>query len=154
MNKKELINEIRKISEPIANSLNYEMVDIEYIKEFGSYYLRLFIDKENGVTLDDCQNMSEQLSEALDKNDPIKEAYYLEVSSPGLDRPLKTDRDLERNIGKDIEINLFKSIDGNKRIEGKLLKFDEAFIYVNDFNNNEMSIQRDFISIVRLMVKF
>lgn len=154
MNKKELIKEIKKISEPIAESLNYELVDVEYIKESGSFYLRVFIDKEGGVTLDDCQMMSEQISNALDKKDPIKSAYYLEVSSPGLDRPLKTERDLERNLGKDIEISLFKAIEGNKKIEGNFLNFNEANIIVNDSNNKEISIPRELISVIKLAIKF
>ncbi len=109
MSKKEVLKSVKNICESIATSLNYELVDVEYIKESGSYYLRIYIDKPGGITLDDCQIMSVAVSEKLDENDPIKEAYYLEVSSPGLDRPLKTDKDLKRNLGKDIEVKLYKT---------------------------------------------
>ena len=112
MSKKEILNKVKEICNPIVESLDFELVDIEYVKEFGSYYLRVYIDKLGGITLDDCQKVSQLLSDKLDKDDPITSAYYLEVSSPGLDRHLKTDKDLKRNIGKDIIVNLYKSYDG------------------------------------------
>ena len=81
---------------------------MEYIKESGSYFLKVYVDKIGGITLDDCQKMSKELSRKLDDEDPISEEYYLEVSSPGLDRPLKTDKDLNRNLGRDVELKLYR----------------------------------------------
>lgn len=153
MNKKELMKKLNAMCDELAQSLNYDLVDVEYVKEFGSYYLRVYIDKEGGITLDDCQNMSELLSERLDKEDPIETAYYLEVSSPGLDRPLKTDKDLKRNLGKDIEISLYKPLDNRKKYEGNLIDFtgDKIIIEVNE---KLIEIPKDAISVIKLALKF
>ncbi len=156
MNKKEVIKEIIAICEPIAESLNYELVDVEYIKEYGSYYLRVYIDKVGGINLDDCQNMSEILSEKLDAKDPISTAYFLEVSSPGLDRPLKTDKDLNRNIGKDVEISLFSIYNNKKNYEGRLDSYNDQNIILSNENeqDNKIEIPRELISVVKLALKF
>lgn len=154
MSKKEVLREIREIANSITNDLNFELVDLEYVKENGRYFLRVYIHKEGGVNLDDCQKMSEALGEKLDKDDSIKEAYYLEISSPGLDRPLKTNRDLERNLGKDIEINLYSPFEGNKNYEGTLTDFSDEKINIEDYNHNLVEIPRDKISKIRLAVKF
>lgn len=153
MNRKELMKELNVICNELALSLNYELVDVEYVKEFGSYYLRVYIDKEGGVTLDDCQNMSELLSERLDTEDPIESAYYLEVSSPGLDRPLKTDKDLKRNLGKEIEISLYKPLDNRKKYEGTLKEFTTERIVI-EVNKDLIEIPKDAISIIKLALKF
>lgn len=154
MNKKEIINKIITICDSIAESLNYELVDVEYLKEYGSYYLRVYIDKPGGINLDDCQNMSEQLSESLDENDPIRTAYFLEVSSPGLDRPLKTDKDLKRNLGKDIELSLHTAFNDKKYYNGVLKDYNEEFINIEDDNDNVVDIPREMVSVVKLTLKF
>lgn len=153
MNKKELMKKLVKICDESARSLNYELVDVEYVKESGSYYLRVYIDKMGGITLDDCQSMSELLSDILDQEDPIENAYYLEVSSPGLDRPLKNDKDLKRNLGKDIEISLYKPLENKKKFEGNLKSFMEDKIII-EVNDNDMEIPRDAISVIKLALKF
>ena len=154
MGRKEVLREIKGIANSIANDLDFELVDLEYVKENGRYFLRTYIHKDGGVNLDDCQKMSEALGEKLDKDDPIKEAYYLEVSSPGLDRPLKTDRDLERNLGKDIEINLYSPFGGNKSYEGTLTDFSDRNINIENYNHNLVEIPREKISKIKLAVKF
>ena len=154
MNKKEIINEVTAICDSIATSLNYELVDVEYIKELGSYYLRVYIDKLGGITLDDCQNMSESISNKLDEKDPITSAYFLEVSSPGLDRPLKTDKDFNRNIGKDIDLNLYSAFNNMKKYEGRLKAYNQDFITINDEDENEIKIPREAVSVVKLVLKF
>ena len=153
MNKKELMKKLNAMCDELSQSLNYDLVDVEYVKEFGSYYLRVYIDKEGGITLDDCQNMSELLSERLDKDDPIETAYYLEVSSPGLDRPLKTDKDLKRNLGKDIEVSLYKPLDNRKKYEGNLMDFTGEKIII-EVNENLIEIPKDAISVIKLALKF
>ena len=153
MNKKELMKKLNAMCDELSQSLNYDLVDVEYVKEFGSYYLRVYIDKEGGITLDDCQNMSELLSERLDKDDPIETAYYLEVSSPGLDRPLKTDKDLKRNLGKDIEVSLYKPLDNRKKYEGNLMDFTGEKIII-EVNENLIEIPKDAISVTKLALKF
>lgn len=154
MSIKEIIKVIKGQCDEIANGLNYELVDVEYLKEFGSYYLRVYIDKPGGVNLDDCQAMSELVSEKLDEKDLISTAYYLEVSSPGLDRPLKTDKDLKRNIGKDIEISLYTAFNNKKKYEGELKEFNESSITITDNKDNEMSIPRESVSLIKLVLKF
>lgn len=154
MSKKELLKSVKDICESIGKDLNYELVEVEYVKESGSYFLRIYIDKPGGINLDDCQTMSVALSEKLDENDPFKEAYYLEVSSPGLDRPLKTDKDLKRNLGKDIEVNLYKALDNRKVYEGKLQDFNDMEIIILDEANNIYKIPKELISITKLAIKF
>lgn len=154
MNKKEIINEVTAICDSIATSLNYELVDVEYIKELGSFYLRIYIDKPGGITLDDCQNMSESISNKLDEKDPITSAYFLEVSSPGLDRPLKTDKDFNRNIGKDIDLNLYSEFNNKKKYEGRLKAYNQDFITINDEDEKEIKIPREAVSVVKLALKF
>lgn len=154
MNKKEVLKSVKNICETIALDLNYELVDVEYVKETGSYFLRIYVDKQGGINLDDCQAMSMAISEKLDDNDPFKEAYYLEVSSPGLDRPLKTDKDLKRNLGKDIEISLYKPLNNRKAYEGKLEDFNNTEIIILDEANNTYKIPKELISIIKLAIKF
>lgn len=154
MKKKDIINMIYKESEAIASRLNYELVDVEYIKEFGNYFLKIYIDKSGGVNLDDCQIMSENISKYLDDRDLISDAYYLEVSSPGLDRPLKTDKDLKRNINKEVEINLYKALNSRKKYDGKLLDFNNNDIIISLLEDNTISISREYISLIKLKVNF
>lgn len=154
MNKKEVLKSVNGICEIIATDLNYELVEVDYVKESGSYFLRVYVDKPGGINLDDCQTMSMALSEKLDENDPFKEAYYLEVSSPGLDRPLKTDKDLKRNLGKDIEISLYKPLNNRKTYEGKLEDFNNMEIIILDEANNTYKIPKELISIIKLAIKF
>lgn len=153
MNKKDIISSVWRIGEELTEELGYELVDVEYIKEHGDYYLRIYIHKDGGVTLDDCQLMSEKIGDKLDETNLIENAYYLEVSSPGLDRPLKSDKDLERNLGKEVEIHLYKPTDGTKKIEGILDIFDESEITIKTVNK-EYRLLRDSISLIRLTIKF
>lgn len=153
MSKKDILTNVKRIGEEIAEQLGYELVDVEYLKEHGDYFLRVYIHKPGGVNLDDCQAMSERLGEKLDELDLIEKAYYLEVSSPGLDRPLKTGKDLERNLGKEVEVHLYQAIDGIKRIEGNLEAYDETSIYIKTAEK-EYRFLREGISLVRLTIKF
>lgn len=154
MKRKDIVDLIYKISEPIISEFGFELVDVEFVKEGSSYFLRIFIDKPGGITIDDCQKVSQIISEELDKQDPIDVAYYLEVSSPGLDRPLKTDKDLNRNLGEDVEVSLYKNFQGKKKLVGELLSFDEDFIKIIDSELGEIEIPRKIISKVNLAVIF
>ena len=154
INSREMLKSVRDMSQTIADELDFELVDLEYIKEFGNYFLRVYIDKIGGVSTDDCEKMSERLSIALDEKDPIKEAYYLEISSPGLDRPLKTDKDLNRNLGNDVEIKLYISWNNKKNYEGTLASFNDDEITIENNQGNTFSLPRELISIVRLAIKF
>lgn len=101
---------------PIVDENNFELVDIEYVKEAGNWFLRVYIDKQGGITIDDCELVSRALSEQLDKDDFIEDSYILEVSSPGLGRPLKKEKDFERSIGKEVEVRLFRQLINKRNI--------------------------------------
>ncbi|MGL5380959.1 ribosome maturation factor RimP [Clostridium sp.] len=115
-----LIESIDQLVRPIADELNYEIYHIEYVKENGEYYLRIYIDKEGGIKLSDCEALSRRVSDIMDEKDPIKEAYFLEVSSPGLNRGLYTDVHFEKQLGKEVLVRFTKSLDGRKNVKGIL----------------------------------
>ena len=140
------------VVESIIESTELELVDVEYVHE-REWYLRVFLDKEGGIDLDDCQMVSEQLSQVLDEKDPIKENYLLEVSSPGLDRVLKKDKDFVRYHGRDVDIQLFKPIDGKKQYTGALQGFSEDAITIQ-VQEETISIERAAIAQIRLHLDF
>ena len=121
---------VEKLVTPILEELNLELVDIEYVKEGRDWFLRVFIDKENGVDIEDCGLVSEQLSVKLDEIDPIPYNYFLEVSSPGAERPLKNDKDFQKAVGKNVFIKTYEPIDGEKTFEGILTNFDSKTVTV------------------------
>jgi len=121
---------VEEMVNPILDDLNLELVDIEYVKEGPNYFLRVFIDKDNGVDIDECAAVSEKLSEKLDEVDPIPENYFLEVSSPGAERPLKKDKDFQKAIGKNVHIKTYEPIDNEKTFEGILTSFDGNVVTV------------------------
>lgn len=152
--KKGIETMIEEIVQEITKPLEIEIVDVEYIKEAGDYYLRVYLDKEGGISLDDCEVVSRRLSDILDKEDPIEENYYLEVSSPGLDRPLKKEKDFIRYQGRDVEIKLYKAIDGLKQFEGELLGLTEDKNIKILINENEVEFNKKDVALVRLAIKF
>ncbi len=117
---------IEKMVTPFLNENGFELVDIEYIKEGSNWFLRIFVDKDGGIDIDECGRISEFVSEQLDKNDPISDAYFLEVSSPGAERPLKKPEDVVKAIGKHVFMTTYEPIDGSKEFEGLLVSFDGA----------------------------
>jgi ribosome maturation factor RimP len=141
------------ISMPILDKYNFEFVDVEYKKEGGQWYLRLFIDKDGGITIDDCQLVSEILSDKLDEIDPIEHSYIFEVSSPGIDRPLKTERDYKKNLNKELEVKFYDSFDGKKSIEATLLDYDDKKVIL-DYKGKEIEIDKKTIAIMRPLIKF
>jgi len=154
MGNKRLISTIRQHCELIIEEMGYDLVDLEYVKENNENYLKFYIGKREGITIDDCQRVSEAVGDKLDELDPIQESYYLEVSSPGLDRPLKTDKDLRRNLGKEVEVNLYKSLEGKKKYVGELVDFTDNSIRIKMDNSEEKEIARDIISNIKLALKF
>lgn len=139
---------------PIIEQNNFELVDVEYVKEASNYYLRIYIDKEGGITVDDCEIVSRALGDLLDAKDFIEESYVLEVSSPGLGRPLKKEKDFKRSIGMEVEIHLYKAIDRQKDYTGVLIAYsdDDVTIAVDDYK--EMKIERKNIALIRLAFDF
>ena len=157
MTKKEIEETCEELVLPIIGQFGFELVDVEYVKEGPNYYLRVYADKEGGITIDDCVEVSRLLSPKLDKYDnEFKDAYILEVSSPGLLRPLKKDKDFERNLGKLIEIKLFKPIEGykNKEFIAELSAYDSNNITVITEEGDTMEIVRSNISLARLYIEF
>lgn len=140
--------EVEKIVEELLENTALELVAVDYVKE-RDWYLRVFIDKEGGVDLDDCQDLSRKLEELLDAQDIIKTSYILEVSSPGLDRELKKPRDFQREMGKDIDVSLFAPLDGKKVVTGPLSAYDGKTINVGD-----MAIPMDKVAKVNLHIDF
>lgn len=145
-------NMVGKLVEEIIRETQLELVDTEYVKE-RDWYLRVFLDKPGGLEIEDCTWVSERLEERLDETDPIKESYILEVSSPGLDRPLKKDKDFTRHIGDKVEVHTFAPLNGQKTIVGTLLGMENNDIQV-DVNGTAMSIPREKASQVRLHIDF
>ncbi|WP_167956756.1 ribosome maturation factor RimP [Anaerosporobacter faecicola] len=143
-----------KLLEPIMEANHFELVDVEYVKEAGSWYLRAYIDKEGGITIDDCELVSRALSDLLDEKDFISDAYILEVSSPGLGRQLKKDKDFKRSIGEEVEIKLYKAIDKKKEFAGVLTAFDQDTLTIETEDENTMNFNRSDIAMVRLALDF
>ncbi len=132
---------------------DYELVDVEYVKEGSLKYLRIYIDKESGITLNDCQILSRIISDKLDEIDPIEENYMLEVSSPGLDRQLKKDKDFEREKGKEVELKLFRPHDGVKEFEGTLLGLDENGDVAVETAKGIIKFVKKDIAVIKLFLK-
>ena len=138
---------------PIAQANGVEIYDVEYVKEGADWYLRAYIDKPEGVNIIDCENVSRALSEALDKEDFIPDAYILEVSSPGLGRTLKKDKHLLKSIGEEVEIKLFKPVDKCKEFAGVLTGFDEKQITILE-GEISRTFERSEIALIRLALDF
>ena len=145
---------VEAIAEPIVSSFGFELVDVEYVKEAGTWYLRLYIDKEGGITIDDCEAVSRLFSDKLDEEDFIDDAYVMEVSSPGLGRPLKKEKDFKRSIGKEVEIRTYRPIDKQKEFFGILSAYDETHVTITLDDQETRVFQRDEIALIRLAFDF
>lgn len=157
MTKKEIETTCESLVLPIIEERGFELVDVEYVKEGANYYLRVYADKEGGITINDCADVSRALNPLLDDYDKeFKDPYILEVSSPGLLRPLKKDKDFARNLGKMIEIKLFKPLENSKvkEFEAELKEYDEKTITVLSEDDEETVIDRSNLALVRLAFEF
>ena len=140
------------VTKPI-NNLGYDVYDVQYVKEGKDYYLRIFIDKQEGIDLNDCEKVNNEINNLLDEADYIKDQYFLEISSPGIERILRKDKHLKVNIGKMIELKLFKPINKQKNIEGTLNNFDKDFILLKA-DENEIKIDRKDISVIKTIYEW
>ncbi len=138
---------------PIMEEHKFELVDVEYVREAGTWYLRAYIDKEGGITIDDCELVSRALSDLLDAEDYIEDAYILEVSSPGLGRPLKKDKDLKRSLGEKVEVKTYRAVEKQKEFTGVLKSFNEESI-VLETEEKEMLFARKDVALIRLAFDF
>ena len=139
---------------PIIEANNYELVDLEYVKEGSSKYLRAYIDKPGGVTVEDCALVSREFSDKLDEKDFIDEAYILEVSSPGLGRPFRKDKDFERNLDEEVEFKLYRAIEHKKDYVGLLKAYDKDKITIEFEDGSTMDFERNNLAIIRQTVYF
>lgn len=138
---------------PIVEKNQLELVDVEYVKEAGNWYLRAYLDKEGGITINDCESVSRALSDILDKEDFIEDSYILEVSSPGLDRPLKKEKDFIRSIGRNVEVRLFQAVDGCKEYTGVLRSYDKDTVTLS-MGEQEKCFERKNLALIRLAFDF
>ena len=137
----------------IVAELGYELCDVEYAKESGNWVLTLFIDQEGGVTIDDCERVSKAVDPVLDEADPIEQAYYLSVSSLGLDRPIKKDKDFARSLGKEVEVRLYAPLEGKKELTGVLSGFDEQSFTLTQ-NGIELVLTRKDAALIKPVIHF
>lgn len=139
---------------PLMKENDFELVDVEYVKEAGNWYLRAYIDKEGGITVDDCEIISRKLGEWLDEKDFIADSYILEVSSPGLGRPLKKDKDYDRSIGENVDIKLYKPLNKQKDFTGTLISYDKDTVTIAQEDGTELTLNRPEIALIRLAFDF
>ena len=139
---------------PITQKHGFELVDVEYVKEGGTWYLRAYIDKEGGITVDDCEIVSRAFSDRLDAEDFIDDAYIMEVSSPGLGRPLKKEKDYKRSMGKELEIRTYRAIERNREFYGILTAYDDNSVTILEEDGTERVFQKSDIALIRLAFDF
>ena len=140
---------VEMLLEPVVNGLGYVLYDVFYVKEGKDYFLRIFIDsKEKSIDLDDCEKVSNAINDLLDREDLIKEMYFLEVSSPGVERVLRKDWHLEEEIGEKIEVCLFKPVDGIKKYDGTLKSWNDSYIEIEN-ENGSFKFERKSIALIR-----
>ena len=143
-----------KLLEPILEANHFELVDVEYVKEGGSWYLRAYIDKPGGITVDDCEIVNRALGDLLDEHDFIEESYILEVSSPGLGRPLKKERDFARSLGEEVEIRTYRMVNKQKEFRGILKVYDKDTVTIETEEEEEQIFERENIALIRLAFDF
>lgn len=139
---------------PLLEKHQFELVDVEYVKEAGNWYLRAYIDKEGGITVDDCEVVSRALSDWLDQEDFIEDSYIMEVSSPGLGRPLKKDKDFERSMGAEVDVKLYKARNKQKEYTGILKAYDKGTVTIELEDGTDEVFTRAEIALIRLAFDF
>ncbi|MCI9515823.1 MAG: ribosome maturation factor RimP [Lachnospiraceae bacterium] len=155
MSKREVYEQkTEELITPFVEDKGFELVDVEYVKEGGNWYLRAYIDKPGGITVDDCEVISRSLSDKLDEEDFIEGAYILEVSSPGLGRPLKKEKDFVRNMGQEVELRTYRAIEKQKEFRGILDAYDKSSITLEVEEGEKLVFDRSNVALVRLAFDF
>ncbi|AET60414.1 ribosome maturation factor RimP [Paenibacillus sp. NRS-1782] len=144
---------VEEMAQPYLDEHGFELVDVEYVKEGSNWFLRVFVDKDGGIDLDDCSMISEYLGQKLDENDPVSTAYFLEVSSPGAERPLKKAEDVTKAVGKNVFVTTYEPINGLKEFEGRLLSFEDGELTVQS-GQKKHAIPYDKVAGARLAIIF
>lgn len=152
--REEYESKTERFLQPLLEKHQFELVDVEYVKEAGNWYLRAYIDKEGGITVDDCEIISRRLSEWLDKEDFIADSYIMEVSSPGLGRPLKKEKDFARSLGDEVEVKLYKARNKQKEYRGILKAYDKDTVTLAIEDGTEEVFTRAEIALIRLAFDF
>ena len=151
--KEEYEQKAEALLSPIVESNGFELVDVEYVKEAGNWYLRGYIDKPGGITVNDCETVSRAFSDRLDEDDFIEDSYIMEISSPGLDRPLKKEKDFARSIGKLVEIRTYRPIEKQKEFCGELTAYDNNSVTIDEEGTPRTFDKKD-IALIRLAIEF
>ena len=144
---------VEEMIQPFMEEHDFELVDVEYVKEGKNWFLRVYVDKEGGIDIDDCGLVSEYLSLQLDHNDPITDVYFLEVSSPGAERPLKKSTDVVKAVGKDVFVTVYEALDGLKEFEGRLLSFEDDVLVI-EVGKKQHHVPYDKVASARLAIIF
>ena len=152
--KEEIERQAEVLLRPIVEEYGFELVDVEYVREGGTWYLRGYIDKPGGITVNDCEQVSRVFSDRLDEKDFIEDSYVMEISSPGLDRPLKKPVDFERGMGKDVEVRTYRPVDGQKDFMGILTAYDGTTFTIREDGDRERTFALKDVALVRLAVLF
>ncbi len=139
-----------QLIQPLIDANNFELVDVEFVKEGSDWYLRVYIDKDGGITVDDCELISRAFNEILDREDYISEQYIFEVSSQGLMRPLKKEKDYKRSVGKLIDIKLYKPVDKCKEFTGVLDSYDKDTVTIKMDDDTQKTFDRSNLAMIRL----
>ena len=148
------VERVQELTQELVAQLGYELVEVEFAKEAAGWVLTLYIDSPSGITLDDCEQVSRAVDPVLDEADPIEQAYYLSVSSLGLDRPIKKDRDFQRNVGKSVTVKLYAPVEKKKEFTGKLMDFnDTAFTLVLE-DGAQITFERRDAALIRPYISF
>ena len=152
--REEYEQQTEKLLEPVVTELGFELVDVEYVKEGGTWYLRAYIDKPGGITVDDCEAVSRRFSDILDEKDYIEDSYVFEVSSPGLGRPLKKEKDFARSVGEEVEIRTYRMVNKQKEFRGILKAYDKDTVTIETEEEEEQIFERENIALIRLAFDF
>lgn len=153
MNKRQIETRTEELVMPIVTENQFELVDVEYVKEAGNWYLRGYIDKPGGITVNDCETVSRAFSDKLDENDFIEDSYIMEISSPGLDRPLKKEKDFQRNMGKLVEVRTYRPIEKQKEFCGILTAFDSNSVTIDE-DGTERTFEKKDMALIRQAIEF
>ena len=143
-----------ELLEPIVRENGFELVDVEYVKEAGTWYLCAYIDKPGGITVDDCETVSRKFSDILDEKDYIEDSYIFEVSSPGLGRPLKKEKDFKRSLGEEVEIRTYRAIERQKEFVGILKEYDKETVTIAYEDESTQTFKKSEIALIRLALDF
>ena len=154
MSRKEIYEQkTESFIQPIVDKYHFELVDVEYVKEAGNWYLRGYIDKPGGITVNDCETVSRAFSDRLDEDDFIEDSYIMEISSPGLDRPLKKEKDFKRSLGKLVEIRTYRPIEKQKEFCGILNAYDSNSVTIDEDGTERVFDKKD-TALIRLAIEF